>query len=32
MFEKLFHFVSSFSAAMWLDESIVCNRLTKEIR
>lgn len=32
MFEKLFHLVSSFNAQIWLDDSIVFNRLTKELR
>lgn len=32
MFEKLFHLVSSFSASIWLDDAVVFNRLTKELR
>lgn len=32
MFEKLFHLISSFSASVWLDDSVVLNRLTKELR
>lgn len=31
MFAKLFKMAVSFSASIWLDDSIVCARLTKEL-
>lgn len=31
MFAKLFNLISSFNANLWLDDSVVFNRLTKEL-
>lgn len=31
MFAKLFQMAVSFNAYLWLDDSIVCTRLTKEL-